>query len=145
MRPIWKCLFFPASVLKAGDVPWLIVEANSSEVKVHITQDCRETDMFFWLLLAAFILLSIEDFYQILGKWVYWLHCCHAGKRLMWGYTSITFLWQKPTLKSGQTKGKEFFVILLTFNMIVQPCSQRAKTTSCRLHVTHYFRFGHRT
>lgn len=30
-------------------------------------------------------------------------------------------------------------LIFLTFNMIVKPCSQRAQTTSWKLHVSQYF------
>lgn len=30
-------------------------------------------------------------------------------------------------------------LIFLTFNMIVKPCSQRARTTSWKLHVSQYF------
>lgn len=77
--------------------------------------------------------------------------------RLVWGYTSITVKMDTDTKKISVSFGKSqhwiwvrwrktvVFFILLTFNMIVQPCSQRAKTTSCRLHITHYFRYRHRT
>lgn len=82
-------------------------------------------------------------------KWVYWFH--QAGE--VWGYTSITMKIDKRKNKKNLTKTntgvwqsqrKQFFVILLTFNVIVQPCSQRAKTTSCRLHVSHYSKCRHR-
>lgn len=146
-------LILPAIFLKVDDRWWLILKNNSWELKVHKIQDYKARNMFCWHLLAAFILLSIEDFYQIsanefidsivvtLGKVDVRLHINHCENR----HKKTLFPLTKANIGLWLDQGIQFFVILLTFNMIVQPCSQRAKTTSCRLHVTHYFKYGHRT
>lgn len=96
-------------------------------MKVHKIQDYGARNMFCWHLLAAFILLSIEDFYQISanefidsivvmpGKVDVRLHINHGENRqkksLFLLVTANTGVWID--------QGKQFFVILLTFNVIV--------------------------
>lgn len=108
--------------------------------------------MFCWHLLAAFILLSVEDFYQIsanefidsivvtLGKVDVRLHINHSENRQK---KSVPFD-KSQHWSLARPYGNSSLLLFWPFNMIVQPCSQRAKTTSCGSHVSHYFKYEHK-